>query len=112
MALSPRLPSRGDVYLVSLDPTRGSEIQKTRSCLIIAPDELNHHLRTTIIAPMTTAGQVYPWRVPCRFQERKGYVVLDQIRTVDSERLVRRLGRLAPSSLTNVLAKLQEMFVV
>ena len=112
MALSPRLPSRGDVYLVSLDPTRGSEIQKTRPCLIIAPDELNHHLRTTIIAPMTTAGQVYPWRVPCRFQERNGYVVLDQIRTVDSERLVRRLGRLAPSSLTNVLAKLQEMFVV
>ena len=71
---------RGDVYLVGLDPTTGSEIQKTRPCLIVSPDELAGHLRTTIIAPMTTGGRAYPWRVPCRFAGRAGFVALDQIR--------------------------------
>lgn len=102
--------TRGEVHLVRLDPTLGSEIQKTRPCLIVSPDELNHHLRTAIVAPMTTGGKAYPWRVPCRFQKRPGFVALDQIRTVDNERLTRRLGRLAPSTVTVVLQTLQEMF--
>jgi mRNA interferase MazF len=102
--------SRGDVYLVQLDPTRGSEIQKTRPCLIVSPDELNDHLRTVIIAPMTTGGQTYPWRVQCRFQGRTGFVATDQLRTVDVGRLARRLGRLAPNSLAAVLSTLEEMF--
>jgi len=104
------VPSRGDVYLVQLDPTRGSEIRKTRPCLVVSPNELNDHLRTVIIAPMTTGGQAYPWRVSCRFQGRSGFVVTDQLRTVDVDRLTRRLGRLAPNSLAAVLAVLQETF--
>ncbi len=103
-------PIRGDVYLIELDPTRGSEIRKTRPCLVISPDELNQHLRTVIVAPMTTGGQAYPWRIRCRFRDRAGFVALDQLRTVDSERLIRRLGRIAPGTLTSVLAVLQEMF--
>ena len=103
-------PERGEVYLVQLDPTRGSEIHKTRPCLVVSPDELNHHLRTVIVAPMTTGGHAYPWRVQCRFQGRGGFVAIDQLRTVDTERLVRRLGRLAPTPLQAVLAVLQEMF--
>ena len=98
-----------DVHLVRLDPTLGSEIQKSRPCLVVSPDELNHHLRTVIVAPMTTAGRAYPWRVPCRFQRRAGFVALDQLRTVDAERLVRRLGRLQPQSITAILQRLQEM---
>jgi mRNA interferase MazF len=102
--------ARGDIHLVRLDPTLGSEIQKTRPCLVVSPDELNDHLRTVIIAPMTTGGRAYPWRVPCRFQRRSGFVALDQLRTVDGERLVRRLGRLTPDTVTVVLQRLQEMF--
>jgi mRNA interferase MazF len=102
--------SRGDVYLVQLDPTRGSEIQKTRPCLIVSPDELNDHLQTVIIAPLTIGGQAYPWRVQCRFQGRTGFVATDQLRTVDVGRLARRLGRLAPNSLAAVLSTLEEMF--
>ena len=100
---------RGEVHLVQLDPTLGSEIQKTRPCLVISPDELNQYLRTVIVAPMTTAGRAYPWRVPCRFQRRSGYVALDQLRTVDAERLNRPLGRLTPQTVTTVLRMLQEM---
>lgn len=111
MALGRGAVSRGEVHLVALDPTRGSEIRKTRPCLIVSPDELNHHLRTVIVAPMTTGGHAYPWRIPCRFQNRAGFVAIDQVRTVDRERLVRRLGRLAPRTLTSVLATLQETFV-
>ena len=102
--------ARGDVHLVSLDPTTGSEIRKTRPCLVISPDELNRHLRTAIVAPMTTASRVYPWRVQCRFQRRAGFVALDQIRTVDRGRLTRRLGRLADDAVADVLQTLQEMF--
>ena len=102
---------RGDVHLVHLDPTMGREIRKTRPCLIVSPDELNRHLRTAIIAPMTTGGQAYPWRVPCRFQRRSGFVALDQVRTLDTDRLIKRLGRLTPEALTAVLRGLQEMFV-
>ncbi|MEK6761353.1 MAG: type II toxin-antitoxin system PemK/MazF family toxin [Nitrospirota bacterium] len=110
MALANSPPTRGDVFLIELDPTRGSEIRKTRPCLVVSPDELNQHLRTVIVAPMTTGGQAYPWRVRCRFRERTGFVAIDQLRTVDSTRLVKRLGRVSPGTLTAVLAILQEMF--
>ena len=101
---------RGDVHLVRLDPTLGSEIQKTRPCVIVSPDELNAHLRTVIVAPLTTGGRAYPWRIRCRFQQRSGYVVLDQLRTVDRERLVKRLGTLPDQAMAQVLDGLQEMF--
>ena len=101
---------RGEVFLVDLDPTRGSEIRKTRPCVVVSPDELNVHLRTLIVAPLTTRGQPYPFRVPCRFHGKAGYIVVDQIRTVDPERLLRRLGRLAPVTLGKTLSVLQQMF--
>ena len=104
------LVHRGEVYLVSLNPTQGSEIQRTRPCVVVSPDELNAHLRTFIVAPMTTGQHAYPFRVPCRFQGRAGHVVLDQIRTVDHGRLVRRLGRLTPGTIQSALLVLQEMF--
>jgi mRNA interferase MazF len=101
---------RFDVYLVNLDPTLGSEIQKTRPCVVISPDEMNRHIATALIAPMTTKGQRYPSRVLCRFQDKDGQVVLDQMRTVDKVRLIRRLGRIDPSTRKTVLAVLAEMF--
>ena len=101
---------RGEVYLVSLNPTQGSEIRKTRPCVVVSPDDLNEHLRTFIVAPMTTGKHAYPFRVACRFQGRSGYVVLDQIRTVDRECLARRLGRLTPRTVQSALLVLQEMF--
>jgi mRNA interferase MazF len=103
---------RGDVFLVGLDPTRGGEIRKTRPCVVVSPDELNAHLHTFIVAPLTTGSHPYPFRVPCRFQGRPGYIVLDQIRTVDRERLVRKLGKLKPSTLRHTLLILQEMFAL
>ena len=105
-----RVPSRGEVYLVELDPTRGSDIQKTRPCVVVSPDELNHHLRTVIVAPLTTGGQPYPFRVPSRFAGKVGRVALDQLRTVDRERLRKRLGVLAGGELGATLVALQEMF--
>ncbi len=102
--------NRFEVYLVSLDPTLGSEIKKTRPCLVISPDEMNHHIRTVVVAPMTTKGRPYPSRVPCQFQGKQGQVVLDQIRTVDRARLVRKLGRISKKTGTTVLAVLGEMF--
>ena len=110
MAVARAPIARGHVHLVRLDPRLGSEIRKTRPCLVISPDELNEHLRTVIVAPMTTGGHAYPWRVACRFQSRSGFVALDQLRTVDSERLVKRLGRLSIATTTDVLETLQEMF--
>lgn len=101
---------RFDVYLAALDPTLGSEIRKTRPCLIVSPDEANRYLVTVIVAPMTTKGRNYPTRIPCRFQGKQGHVVLDQLRTIDKVRLVRRLGRISPSTQTAVLAALAEMF--
>ena len=109
MALT-RPPRRGEVYLVGLDHTQGREIRNTRPCLVVSPDELNAHLRTAIVAPMTTGGHPYPFRLPCRFQRRAGHVVLDQLRTVDTERLVRRLGLLSPDTTRAALAVLREMF--
>lgn len=104
------VPRRGDVFLVSLEPTLGSEIRKTRPCLVVSPDELNQHLRTVIVAPLTTGGHPYPFRVACRFQRRQGFVVLDQLRTVDTQRLVRRLGRLSAAAVSTSLEILREMF--
>ena len=102
--------NRFDVYLISLDPTRGSEIRKTRPCLVVSPDEMNHHIKTVLIAPMTTKGRTYPTRVACTFQGKRGQVVLDQIRTVDRKRLVQRLGRISTKVQKKVLGVLQEMF--
>lgn len=101
---------RGDVYLIAPGRTTGREIRKTRPCVVVSPDELNAHLRTFIVAPLTRGSHDYPYRVPCRFQAKQGYVVLDQIRTVDRDRLVRRLGRLPNAVVTRSLAVLQAMF--
>jgi mRNA interferase MazF len=101
---------RGDVFLVSLDPVLGDEIRKTRPCVIVSPDELNANLRTFIVAPLTTGGHPYPFRAPCQFQGRSGHIVLDQIRTVDRERLLRRLGKLPSPTIGRALAILKEMF--
>jgi mRNA interferase MazF len=101
---------RFDVFLVTLDPTVGSEIQKTRPCVVVSPDESNRYISTVIIAPMTTHGNRYPTRVPCEFQGKTGQIVLDQIRTVDKRRLVKKLGRLTPAAQEGVLAVLAVTF--
>jgi len=101
---------RGDVFLVDLDPTRGQEIRKMRPCLVVSPDELNDNVQTIIVAPLTKGSHSYPFRVTCRFQGKSGYIVLDQIRTVDRERMVRRLGSVSPQALQRSLAILREMF--
>jgi mRNA interferase MazF len=101
---------RFDVWLVNLDPTLGSEIRKTRPCLVVSPDEMNRHIATVIVAPMTTKGRTYPTRVPCRFQGKTGQIVLDQLRTVDKARLVKRLGQISGAAQRTTLAVLGEMF--
>lgn len=101
---------RFEVYLVNLDPTIGSEIQKTRPCLVISPDEMNAHIATIIVSPMTTKGRDYPTRVECQFQGKTGQIVLDQIRTVDKVRLVRKLGKISIETQKQVLSVLGEMF--
>lgn len=108
--MTTRPASRGDVYLIELDPTRGSEIRKTRPCVVVSPDELNHHLRTVIVAPMTTRGQPYPFRVTARFAGKSGRIALDQLRTVDRERLRKRLGALSATTMAATLGVLREMF--
>ena len=102
--------NRFDVFLVNLDPTIGSEIKKTRPCLIISPNEINHHIATVIVAPMTTKGQPYPTRVTCQFQGQNGQIVLDQIRTIDKTRLVKLLGQISEEEQKTVLDILAEMF--
>ena len=104
--------SRGDIFLVTLNPTRGSEIRKTRPCVIVSPDDLNSHLRTFIVAPLTTGGHPYPFRVRCTFDGKDGHVVADQLRAVDNERLVKPLGRLSEATLNELLGVLQAMFAV
>lgn len=101
---------RFEVYLVSLDPTLGSEIRKTRPCLIISPDEMNRYIATVIVAPMTTKGKDYPTRVSCTFKGKRGQVVLDQIRTVDKSRLVQKLGVISQEAQSNVMSILAEIF--
>ncbi|MGE0555688.1 MAG: type II toxin-antitoxin system PemK/MazF family toxin [Gemmatimonadales bacterium] len=103
-------PARGDIYLVNLDPTVGREIRKTRPCVVVSPDELNAHLATFIVAPLTTGSHRYPFRIPCKVAGKAGHIVLDQLRTVDRRRLARRIGRLSAVALTSTLTALQEMF--
>ena len=102
--------NRFDVVRVELDPTRGSEIRKARPCLIVSPDEANAHLRTLIVAPLTTGGKPYPTRVPCRFDDRDGLVVLDQLRAVNKARVTGVLGRVDDATRAAVVATLGEMF--
>jgi len=104
--------SRFDVFLVNLDPAQGHEIEKTRPCIIISPDEMNRYIGTAIIAPMTTKGHDYPSRVPVTFQRKKGQIVLDQIRTVDKNRLIKRLGRIDKETAQKVIDVLQETFAL
>ncbi len=101
---------RFEVYSVGLDPTRGSEIKKTRPCLIISPDEMNKHIRTVIVAPMTSRGRNYPTRIDCVFQKVNGQIVLDQIRTIDKSRLSRKMGTISPVAQDKVIHGLLEMF--
>lgn len=102
--------NRFDVFLVNLDPTIGSEIKKTRPCLIISPNEINHYISTVIVAPMTTKGQPYPTRVTCQFQRKERQIVLDQIRTIDKIRLVKLLGQITTEEQKAVLDILAEIF--
>jgi mRNA interferase MazF len=102
--------NRFDVYLVNLDPTIGFEIRKTRPCLIISPDEMNRHIQTAIVAPMTTAGKDYPTRITCQFKKKKGQIVLDQIRTIDKKRLIKHLGALDSETQLQVISVLQRLF--
>lgn len=102
--------NRFDVYLTNLDPTVGSEIQKTRPCLIISPDEMNRHIRTVIVSPITTAGKDYPTRIECNFKKKKGYIVLDQIRTIDKVRLIKNIGTIDSETQLKVISVLQRLF--
>ena len=102
--------NRFDVYLINLDPTIGSEIQKTRPCLVISPDEMNRNIRTVIIAPMTSAQKDYPTRVTCTFRKKQGQIVLDQIRTVDKERLIKKLDTIDPKAQLDTISILQRLF--
>lgn len=101
---------RFDVFLVNLDPTIGTEIKKTRPCLVISPDEMNAYIQTIILAPMSTKARDYPTRVGCRFEDKDAQIVLDQIRTVDKSRLIKRLGRISATAQKQVLAVLAELF--
>jgi mRNA interferase MazF len=101
---------RGDIYLVELNPTRGREIRKTRPCVVVSPDELNAHMGTFIVAPLTSGSHPYPFRIGCRFSGKEGHIVLDQIRTVDRDRLTKRLGAVSAVTLGKVLGVLREMF--
>jgi mRNA interferase MazF len=102
--------NRFDVYLINLDPTVGSEIQKTRPCLIISPDEMNKYIRTVIVAPLTSAGKDYPTRVSCKFKKKRGQIVLDQIRTIDKVRLIKKLDSIDPETQLEVISVLQRLF--
>lgn len=102
--------NRFDVYLTVLDPTVGSEIQKTRPCLVISPDEMNRHINTVIVAPMTSAVKDYPTRVGCKFKKQQGQIVLDQIRTLDKKRLIKKMGTIDPKTQLEVISVLQRLF--
>ena len=102
--------NRFDVYLINLNPSVGSVVKKIRPCLIISPDEMNRHIRTVIVAPMTTAGKEYPTRISCTFKKKKVQIVTDQIRTIDKSRLIKRLGTIDPNTQLEVIAVLQSLF--
>jgi mRNA interferase MazF len=110
MAVVNSPPRLDEVWLVSLDPTQGSEIRKTRPCIVVSPDEINRYLLTVIIAPMTTVEHPYPTRVPVAFQGKRGQVAVDQLRAVDRQRLIRKLGKVSPKTAQNVSTVLVEMF--
>ena len=110
MVTSAKAPQRGEIWLAALDPTIGSEIQKTRSCVVVSPPEMNQHLRTLIVAPMTTGSRPAPFRVPISFQRKNGLILLDQLRTLDRQRLVQRLGAVKAPTLEQVLTQLQATF--
>nr|WP_239156078.1 type II toxin-antitoxin system PemK/MazF family toxin [Burkholderia pseudomallei] len=101
---------RGEVWLVALDPTLGSEIQKTRPCVVVSPPEMHDHLRTVIVAPMTSKGRSAPFRIPVTFKRKQGLILLDQIRAVDKVRLVKKEGAVADKTLLDTLRTLQEVF--
>lgn len=101
---------RGEIWLVNLDPTVGSEIKKSRPCVVVSPPELNNYLRTVIVAPMTSKGFPAPFRIPVTHSGTKGLIVLDQLRTVDKVRLAKKMGTVSPKTLTSVLTTLQEVF--
>ena len=102
--------NRFDVFLVNLDPTVGHEIKKTRPCLVVSPNEMNHNISTVIVAPMTTKGRGYPTRISCSFQGKTGQIILDQIRTIDKVRLVKKLGVISKTTQSKILNLLQELF--
>lgn len=100
-----------EIHLINLDPTVGHEIKKIRPCVVLSPDEMNRNIETVIIAPMTSRSHMYPTRVPVRFKGKEGWIVLDQIRTVDRKRLIKKLGRLEQDAVNNVKSVIQEMLV-
>jgi mRNA interferase MazF len=100
-----------EVYLVDLDPTKGSEIQKKRPCLVISPNEMNHYINTVIIAPMTTKSHNYPTRVELKFKDKQGWIVLDQIRTIDKSRLIKKMGKTEKKTIVKVKNILREMLI-
>jgi mRNA interferase MazF len=100
-----------EVYLINLDPTIGFEIKKTRPCVVISPDEMNRHIQTVIITPMTTKSHNYPTRIELTFQNKKAWIVIDQIRTVDKRRLTRCLGKVDNSIITKIKSVIKEMLV-
>ena len=110
MVVGVTTPRRGEVHVVALDPTLGRQIKKTRPALVVSPDQLNAHLGTYLVAPLTTGGRERPFRISCRFEGRDGFAVLDQLRTVDDVRVGKRLGRISPATLKEVLATLRQMF--
>ncbi len=101
---------RFEIHLVNLDPTVGAEVRKTRPCLVVSPDEMNRYISTVIVAPITAKGRIYPTRVPCTFQGKQGQVVLEQIRTVDKARLVKRMEKIDPKTQAEVIAVLKDLF--
>lgn len=102
--------ARGDIWVVNLDPTQGSEIRKSRPCVVVSPPEMHDHLRTVLVAPMTSKGQPAPFRIPIAHDGQKGLVLLDQVRAVAQSRLLRKSGRASPSTLAHILATLQTIF--
>jgi len=102
--------NRFEVFLINLDPTVGHEIQKTRPCIVISPNEMNRHISTVIIAPMTTKGKKFPSRISCTFQGKNGQIILDQIRTVDKRRFVKKLGTISKKTQVKTISLLQELF--
>ena len=104
-----RTIKRFDIWLVQLDPTQGSEIKKTRPCVVISPDEMSS-LKTAIVAPMTSKGFNFPTRIQCTFQRKRGFILLDQIRAVDKSRLIQKIGKISPETQTKIIDSLQEMF--